>query len=211
MAAADWGDKSLTLEEFLRLPEIDEPPYLEYLNGQVEAKVAPQKRQSIVTARLSAHLTAYADPEERGLAFPNLRWTFGGRSIIGDVVFLLNEHIETDARGEIIDYTFVPPDIHVEILSPGRWVRKSRGNLTFALANGCPLGWLIDLSQRAVYVYRPGRRAERLVDDCALDGDPVLPGYRLSLAQLFGWLKLRKPNPPDPHDQSRSSGGAPRR
>jgi Uma2 family endonuclease len=211
MAGAARVKETISLEEFLRLPEIDEPPYLEYLNGRVEAKAAPQKQHCIVTARLSAHLTEYADAEERGLAFPNLRWTFGGRSTIGDVVFLLNEHIETDARGEISDFTFVPPDIHVEILSPGRWVRKSRGNLTFALANGCPLGWLIDLNQKAVYVYRPDRRAERLPDDGALDGHPVLPGYRLSLAQLFGWLKLRKPNPPDPQGRSRPSGGAPRR
>jgi hypothetical protein len=52
------------------------------------------------------------------------------------------------------------------------------------------------------------KRPERLPDDGALDGDPVLPGYRLRLAQLFGWLKLRRPNPPD---RSGPAGGAPRR
>ena len=25
-----------------------------------------------------------------------------------------------------------------------------------------------------------------------LEGDPVLPGYRLPIAELFGWLKLRR-------------------
>jgi Uma2 family endonuclease len=36
--------KAITLDEFLRLPEIDERPYLEYIDGRIEAKVSPQKK-----------------------------------------------------------------------------------------------------------------------------------------------------------------------
>ncbi len=35
--------------------------------------------------------------------------------------------------------------------------------------------------------------------------EEFLPGYRLSIGELFGWLKLRNPKPPAP-DQGGSSG-----
>jgi Uma2 family endonuclease len=211
MAGAARLDKTTSLEDFLRLPEIDERPYLEYIDGRIEAKMSPPKKHGVLMMRLLGHLNSHAEPNERGLALPELRCTFAGRSMIPDVVFLLLEHIATDERGEILDPSFCPPDIDIEIVSPDQSLRKCREKLTFAVANGCPLGWLIDPNRKAVYVYGPRRRAQRLPDDGALDGDPVLPGYRLPLAELFGWLRLRKPNPHDSHDRLPPSGGAPRR
>lgn len=43
MASPARVEKTITLEEFLRLPEIDEHPYLEYIDGKIEAKASPQK------------------------------------------------------------------------------------------------------------------------------------------------------------------------
>ena len=154
------------------------------------------------------HVDAYSEPRRLGETFPELRCTFAGRSIIPDVVFLLDEHIETDEDGEILDPTLRPPDIHVEIVSPDQSVRKCREKLVFSTANGCPLGWLIDPKRRTVHVYRPGRRPERLPADGVLEGDPVLPGYRLPVAELFGWLKRRSPigSPSPPRSEPPTEG-----
>ncbi len=186
MASPARVDRMITLEEFLRLPEIDEHPYLEYIDGRIEAKVSPQKKHGILEKRLMNHIDAYAEPRLLGQTFPELRCTFAGRSIIPDVVFLLDEHIECDERGEILDPTLRPPDIHVEIVSPDQSVRKCREKLVFSTANGCPLGWLIDPGRKTVSIYRPGRGPERLAADGALVGDPVLVGYRLPTRELFG-------------------------
>jgi len=196
MASSAGVSKTITLDEFLRMPEIDEHPYLEFIDGRIEAKVSPQKKHGMLEKRLMNHIDAHAEPRQLGQTFPELRCTFAGRSIIPDVVFLFDEHIETDERGEILDPTLRPPDIHIEIVSPDQSVRKCREKLVFSTANGCPLGWLIDPSRRTVSVYRPGRRAERLAADGALQGDPVLVGYRLPVAELFGWLKLRRRGAP---------------
>ena len=193
MASPARVDKMITLEEFLRLPKIDERPYLEYIDGRIEAKVSPQKKHGILEKRLMNHIDTYSEPRLLGQTFPELRSTFAGRSIIPDVVFLLDEHIEADERGEILDPTLRPPDIHVEIVSPDQSVRKCREKLAFSTANGCPLGWLIDPGRKTISAYRPGRRPERLAADGALSGDPVLLGYRLPIAELFGWLRLRPP------------------
>src|SRR5215207_7666611 len=90
----------MTLEEFLRRPEIDEHPYLEYIDGRIEAKVSPQKKHSVIQGRFVERFNHFATPLRLGYAFPELRCTFAGRSIIPDVVFLLKAHIELDDRGE---------------------------------------------------------------------------------------------------------------
>jgi Uma2 family endonuclease len=212
MASPARVDKMVTLEEFLRMPEIDERPYLEYIDGRIEAKVSPQKKHGRLEKRLMMHIDAYSEPDRLGETFPELRCTFAGRSIIPDVVFLLDEHIETDERDEVLDPTFRPPDIHVEIVSPDQSVQKCREKLIFSRAHGCPLGWLIDPFRRTVHVYRRGRRPQRLSVDGILEGDPVLPGYRLSVAELFGWLKQPKRDPkPSPSGSELPTPGGPSR
>jgi len=189
MASRTRIREGMTLEEFLALPE--EKPYLEYIDGRIEAKMSPQKKHSLLTARFLERLNRHAEPAGLGYAFPELRCTFEGRSIIPDVVFLLLEHIEIDEHGEPVDRTPWPPDIHVEIVSPDQSLKKSRGKLIHSTSHGCPLGWLIDPEKRTIDVSRPGRPAERLPADGVLEGEPVLPEFRLPVAEVFGWLKLR--------------------
>jgi Uma2 family endonuclease len=82
-----------------------------------------------------------------------------------------------------------PPDIHIEIISPDQSVKKSREKLSHSTAHGCPLGWLIHPEKKTIDVFRPGRPAERLAPDGILEGEPVLPGFRLPVSEVFGWLK----------------------
>ncbi len=208
MASPARVGEMTTLEEFLRMPGIDERPYKEFIDGRVETKMSPQKKHGVVKMRLLNHMLGYSEPRRLGLPFPELRCTFAGRSIIPDVAFLLDEHIETDEDGEILDPTLRPPNIHVEIVSPDQSARKCREKLVFSTANGCPLGWLIDPIRRTVHVFRPGERAKQVPADGFLDGSPVLPGYRLPVAELFDWLKVRRPGPkPSPPPGSPTDGG----
>jgi Uma2 family endonuclease len=188
----------LTLDEFLRMPGIDEHPYREFIDGRIEAKVAPQKKHSAIQKHLVRHLDDFAVPRSLGESFPELRCTFAGRSIVPDVVFLIREHIEADESGDLINETFQPPDLDIEIASPDQPVKKNRDKLVFSTSNGCPMGWLIDPERRTVEVYRQGRSRQRLPGDGVIEGDPVLPGYRLPVAELFGWLRSRGPGPAGP-------------
>jgi Uma2 family endonuclease len=53
------------------------------------------------------------------------------------------------------------------------------------LDNGAQLGWLIDPSERRVYVYRPGVAVERLDNPANISGDPELPGFVLDLISIW--------------------------
>src|SRR3954470_11032976 len=154
MSAASPVRRPMSLEEFLHLPKIDEKHYLEFIDGKVEAKVSPQKKHSLIATRLPRCLDDYAMPTGLGCSFVELRCTFAGRSIIPDVAFLLREHIAVDANGEAVNETLIPPDLHVEIISPDQSPRKARDKLRHSTRHGCALGWLIDPERRTVEVYR---------------------------------------------------------
>jgi Uma2 family endonuclease len=189
MASRTRIREGMTLEEFLELPE--DQPALEYIDGRIEAKVFPRFKHSLITLRLLERLNRWAGPGHLGLALPERRCTFAGRSIIPDIVFLLDEHIEDDASGEPIDQVWRPPDIHVEIICPDQGMKESRGKIEHSTAHGCPLGWLIHPDNKSVDVFRPGQPASRMSPEGILEGEPILPEFRLPVAEVFGWLRHR--------------------
>ena len=198
MATRSQTRQGMTLEEFLRWPRIDERPYLEYFDGRIEVKVSPKALHSVLEGGIFDELNRIARPTRIGLAFPELRCTFAGRSIVPDVVFLLDEHIEVDARGRFVDEITRPPDIQVEIRSPKQSIKKTKEKLAHAVANGCPLGWFLDPYRETIDVFRPGRPPECLAADGFLDGNPVLPGFRVAVSDVFGWLIYTRPQPDEP-------------
>ena len=76
--------KTLTLEEFLELPETK--PTQEYINGQIITKPMPRGKHSIIQGTLVTEINNAIRPQKIGLALPELRCTFGNRSLVPDVV-----------------------------------------------------------------------------------------------------------------------------
>ena len=83
--------KLLSLAEFRALPETE--PASEYINGKIIQKPMPQGKHSIIQRELSFALTLAFRPTGIAQAFPELRCTFGDRSLIPDIaVFSLRAH-----------------------------------------------------------------------------------------------------------------------
>ena len=82
------------------------------------------------------------------------------------------------------------PDLVVEVLSPSDTVEQLHEKLFRYFLHGTRLAWVINPTERNAHVYRTPE-AERLlrVTD-ALDGEDVLPGFRLPLAELFAELSF---------------------
>jgi Uma2 family endonuclease len=68
---------SLTLDDFLRLPAIEESPAWEYGDGEVIQKLMAGGKHSRLHLRLAAAINAATSAYE---ALPELRCTVGGRS-----------------------------------------------------------------------------------------------------------------------------------
>ena len=179
--------KTLTLEEFLKLPETK--PANEYIDGQIIQKPMPQGKHSTIQGELVTTINAVVKPKRIARAFPELRCSFGGRSTVPDVSIFVWEWIPRDDNGEIANSFPIAPDWIVEILSPDQNQTKVTKNILHCLKYETRMGWLIDPDEQTVFVYLPKREPE--VFDQPEQQLPV-PSFvtelQLSVGDLFGWL-----------------------
>ncbi|MEM6753787.1 MAG: Uma2 family endonuclease, partial [Cyanobacteria bacterium P01_C01_bin.38] len=75
--------QTINLEEFLKLPETK--PASEYINGKIIQKPMPKGRHSRLQGKLCTAINLKVEDKKIAYAFPELRCTFGGRSIIPDI------------------------------------------------------------------------------------------------------------------------------
>jgi Uma2 family endonuclease len=176
----------ITLEHFLRLPEFK--PAFEYLGGRVIQKMSAGLRHSMIQGELFSTLNTFARPRKLGRAYIELRAVFGGAAQVPDVSFFVTDRIPKFIRGEEIPLLSTPPDIVVEILSPGQTIGELRIKLRHSLKHGSKLGWLIHPTREEIRVLRPRQKAELLKAGDVLSGEGVLPGFSLPVEEIFGWL-----------------------
>lgn len=180
-------DKAITLEEFLKLPETK--PASEYINGEIIQKPMPKGKHSRLHLRLCETINNVAEPLKIAAAFPELRCSFGNRSIVPDVAVFKWLRIPFDADGEPPNDFLLYPDWTIEILSPEQGSNRVIGNILYCLQHGCQLGWLIDPTDRSILVFLPNQQPELLQGSAHLS---VLKEIDLALtvSQVFSWLKM---------------------
>lgn len=175
-----------SLEEFLQLTYIDESPAWEYINAKVVQKPMGGGKHSLLQKRLVAAIDAGCSDCE---AFPELRCSFGNRSVVPDVVVMEANQLPLDKNGDIVStgIEFAPPWV-IEILSPDQNQTKVTGNILHCIKHGTKLGWLLDPNERSILVYQPNSLPDLL---SGADILPVLDGVSLTLTvdDVFSWLK----------------------
>lgn len=177
----------LTLKEFLKLPETK--PASEFINEEIIQKPMPQGEHSRLQFKFCAVVNEVAEPQKIALAFPELRCTFGGDSIVPDVVVFRWERIPVRASGRIANRFEIHPDWSIEILSPNQSQTKVLGKLLHCSQHSTELGWLIDPEEESILVVFPEQRVQLLRGNARL---PMLEGIALNLTveQVFAWLTL---------------------
>ena len=125
----------------------------------------------------------------------------GGEVVVGDVGFVLA--LPTDPeRVRAPDVAFISvdrlpdgrlpqtflagaPDLAVEVLSPRDNPLEVRQKVRDYLEAGTRLVWVVAPQARSVTVYRADASARLVREPESLDGEDVLPGLTVSLADLF--------------------------
>ncbi len=180
--------KPLTLAEFLQLPETEPPS--EYINGQIIQKPMPQGKHSKLQGRLVAVINDLTEKSQIALALPELRCTFGGRSIIPDIAVFTWSRIPLDEEGDIANVFAAQPDWTIEILSPDQNQMKVTSNILHCLNAGCQMGWLIHPGVKSVLAYPADRQPIFLQEPEQLLPIPeFIADFKLSVGELFSWLK----------------------
>ena len=82
-------------------------------------------------------------------------------------------------------YAALAPDLVAEILSPGDRPGEVLAKIAQWLDAGVEIAWLIDPERQTAQVYRSDGSVAAVARDGALEGDSVLPGLSITLAELF--------------------------
>jgi Uma2 family endonuclease len=178
----------MTLEEFLALPE--EEPALEFEDGVVTQKVSPTNWHSALQAILVILIEEYARPRKLARAFPELRTAWTGTSRVPDVSVYAWDRIPRDAEGKLISTkASQPPDVAIEILSPGQRTNAMIRRLLSFLAAGVRATALVDPDDESVVVVRPDSVPTALRRGDTLELSDIIPGLRLEVESIFDALR----------------------
>ncbi len=178
--------KNFSIEDFLTLPEV-EPP-LEFFEGRILQKMSPRLSHGIIQGELIFALLSHIKATRSGRVIPELRCTFGGSSHVFDLCFFRTGRLPASTNPQDREKILIPPDIAIEILSPGQTVGELARKLRSAIRRGVRLGWLIDDRHRTIHVFHPTRPAQILRAGEILSGEDILSGFSLPVDALFGWL-----------------------
>ncbi|MFB2879562.1 Uma2 family endonuclease [Floridanema aerugineum] len=174
--------QQLTLQDFLKRPNIEESPAWEFVEGQANQKPMPTAYHSILQKRLTAAIDLSNSPYE---AFPELRCTLSNNSVVPDITVIHKSRIP-------VENTAVEgaPDWMIETLSPDQSTTKLIAKIQICLNEGAKLGWLIDPTEQLILILLPDGRISLLKNSDRL---PVLPNIMLDLTamQVFAWVRDR--------------------
>jgi len=191
MVTSIQSPSKISLEEFLLLPETE--PASEYVDGKIYQKAMPQGKHSTLQFEFPSVINRVGKPQKLAYAFPELRCTFGGRSIVPDIAVFEWPRIPLNSLGKIENRFEIAPDWTIEILSPEQSSSRVINKILFCLKNHTKLGWMIDPEEELVIVFKPQQEPEIKENEDILPVLDVLSDLQLSADDLFGLLRFDRP------------------
>lgn len=176
----------ITADEFFALP--GELVHTELVDGEIVVDSPSVRHQDIggwIYHRFMTFLDASPGAGRAGIELttrlddhnvfvPDTWWNVPGHAL------------DPDGRGHR-----GPPDLAVEVRSPGTWRRDRTVKKNHDEANGLPELWLVDTVADEIMVHRRSSPASPIFDiECTVgEGDvlttPVIPGFALDVTVLF--------------------------
>ncbi len=174
-----------TIDDVLRLCDREPKCLCELVDGVLVEKVmgAPESR---LAARLIHVLQSYLDEHDLGI----LTGADGPLQILADqvrfpdVAFIGYDRIPegADPATPVPDWI---PSLAVEVLSPSNTKAEMARKLRDYFEAGVELVWYVDPTDRTVRVYHSPEAVVTLTEADDLDGEQILPGFRLSTRDWF--------------------------
>ena len=176
-------ERLMTGEELARHPEL-EP--CELVNGEVVRIAFADVIHGIIEASLAFELVSYTDETGRGIAMGGEVGIYTRRNpdtVRGaDALFISHERYDRRGPGTFLD---VAPELVIEIRSPLDRPGAMKTKVREYLAIGVDRVWIIDPQCRQVQIYCSPEQVETLEIGDTLRDDEILPGFSLSLSDLF--------------------------
>ena len=179
--------KAVTAEELLKMP--DDGPRQELVKGELREMAPAGDEHGYLALRVASRLERYVDANNLGRTYT----AETGFKIASDpdtvrapdTAFVNQARVE--AAGRVAGYREGAPDLVVEVVSPNDRSSDVLDKALDWLEAGCRMVLVAYPERRAVTVYRSREDIRVLTAeaDDSVDGADVVPGWRLSLAEIF--------------------------
>ena len=171
----------MTAEELANLP--DEPLRHELIKGELLTMPLPKREHGRVAAKLTIILGQYVNASRLGeiCAEAGYKLESDPDTVLGpDVSFVAQDRITLSPEG----YHDGPPDLAVEVLSPGDRRGRVERKLALWLESGTRSVWLVDPRRRTVEIISStgGRKTLHETDELV---DDTVPGFRVQVSEIF--------------------------
>ncbi|MBA2511959.1 MAG: Uma2 family endonuclease [Actinomycetota bacterium] len=177
--------KPVTAEELLRIP--DDGLRRELVRGEVRTMAPAGNVHGRIAIDVSTPLDQYVRAHDLGVVFA----AETGFKIAGnpdtvrapDAAFVRRERVE--AVGEVEGYWPEAPDLAVEVVSPNDLFAEVEEKVADWLAAGTRVILVVNPRARTAVVRLSEKVARILSEEEILDGGQVVPGWTLSVADVF--------------------------
>jgi Uma2 family endonuclease len=100
-----------------------------------------------------------------------------------DVSFVKKGRLPGDVAPD--GWVRIPPDLAVEVVSPGDTIEQFEEKLEDYQKAGVPLIWVIYPKRRKARVFRLDGPPDELSEDDELSGEDIIPGFRCPLREIL--------------------------
>jgi Uma2 family endonuclease len=174
----------MTAEELFELP--DDGMRHELVEGELRTMTPAGFEHGRVALRLGAQILRHVEAQSLGAVLAAETGFVLRRDPdtvrAPDVAFVAADRLPVTGRG----FAELAPDLVVEVVSPSDRASEVAAKAAMWLDAGVRLVWVVDPQARLAAVHHPGGLVTVLREDGVLDGEDVLPGFRLPLAPLLG-------------------------
>jgi Uma2 family endonuclease len=176
-----------TEEDVIRV-EQEENRLCELVDGVLVEK-AMGLRESLLAVAIAGYLREFVTPRNLGLVTGEggMMRLFAGLVRIPDVAFISWARLP-DGRVPEAPIPRLAPDLAVEVLSRSNTAAEMRRKREEYFEAGVALVWMVDPNKRFVTVFTAPEASTVYSSQATLDGGTLLPGFSLSLSDLFAEL-----------------------
>jgi Uma2 family endonuclease len=177
-----------TYEDYQSLPESMEKRY-ELLDGDIKMVPAPTTQHQFVSSNLEFIVHAFIKEQKLGyILYAPVDVVFGtgdGREAAQpDIIFVRRDRKEIIAEAEVLG----PPDLIVEVLSPGTEARDRGYKMHLYGRYGVEEYWIVDPKEETLDLFRVVDESYRRVCHCCKDdrfSSSLFPGLTIELREVF--------------------------
>ncbi len=179
----------LTLQEFLNLPPGEGDITYELVDGQAIPKMSPKKFHSTLTRSLL--FLIYGWCEDKGEVCPewSIILTRNGSDWVPtpDLLYISYERLSKDWNEN--EACPVPPDLAIEIISPGQTFGQMTGKARDYLDAGVLRVWVVDSKARSITVFYPDAAPKTYMGDGIIT-DSLFEGLEFTVEAVFQKAKI---------------------